>query len=87
MKLIFILMIALVLTGCADAVSVQNCVVGEPVGFWFGLWHGLIAPFSFIGSLFNDHIAVYAVNNSGGWYNFGFLLGVGAFSSTSTSIK
>jgi hypothetical protein len=27
-----------------------------------------------------DDVAIYAVNNSGGWYDFGFLLGIGGFS-------
>ncbi len=65
----------LFLSGCADAIQYQydkNIIV---VGFWYGLWHGLIAPISFIISLFNDKVAIYAVYNNGGWYNFGFLLG------------
>ena len=44
-------------------------------GFWSGLLHGIIAPFSFIVSLFNDKVAVYAVNNNGNLYNLGFILG------------
>ena len=31
----------------------------------------------FIGSLFFDDIAMYAINNNGGWYDFGFVLGAG----------
>jgi hypothetical protein len=49
---------------------------GLVAGFWRGLWHGLIAPVSFIISLFTDHVRVYEVHNSGGWYDFGFMLGV-----------
>lgn len=49
----------------------------EPVGFWYGLWHGMTFPFSWIGSLFCDSISVYAIYNNGGWYDFGFALGVG----------
>lgn len=63
----------LLLTSCAD--SVQLSLPGEPSGFWAGLWHGLILPISFIGSLFSDNIAIYAINNSGGWYDFGFYWG------------
>jgi hypothetical protein len=38
----------------------------------------MTAGISFIGSLINpEKYVVYAVNNNGGWYNFGFLLGVG----------
>ena len=49
----------------------------EPAGFWAGLWHGVISPVTFIVSLFNDDVAIYEVNNDGGWYDFGFLVGVG----------
>ena len=67
--------VLLILTGCAD---VGECVQNaEAAGFWSGLWHGFIMFFSFIGSLFSDDIAMYAVNNTGGWYDFGFLLGAG----------
>jgi hypothetical protein len=31
---------------------------------------------TFIVSLFSDVAHVYEVHNNGGWYNFGFLLGV-----------
>lgn len=68
----------LFLSGCADAVNYDLSSYREPVGFWYGLWHGIITPFSFIGSLFSEDIAVYAIYNNGAWYNFGFLLGCGA---------
>ena len=64
-------------TGCADVENIKQCTIGHTYGFWGGLWHGLITPFSFIGELFSDNISVYASNNNGGWYDFGFLLGVG----------
>jgi hypothetical protein len=48
----------------------------EPAGFWFGLWHGMIAVFAFIASLFSDNVAIYEAHNTGGWYDFGFLVGV-----------
>jgi hypothetical protein len=47
-------------------------------GFWLGLWHGLISPITFLVSLFNDHVSIYEVHNNGGWYNFGFMIGVSA---------
>ncbi len=47
----------------------------KPAGFWAGLWHGIIIVITFIISLFTDSVHMYEVNNSGGWYNFGFLLG------------
>lgn len=66
-------------TGCADASNVQECLppTEHTYGFWGGVWHGMITWFSFIGSLFSDNIAVYAVNNNGAWYDFGFVGGLG----------
>lgn len=51
-------------------------VQGEPAGFWYGLWHGMIAFVTLIIHIFNPDVAVYEVHNTGGWYDFGFLLGV-----------
>lgn len=53
----------------------------KPAGFWAGFWHGLIAPVTFIVSLFNDNVSVWETSNKGKLYEFGFLLGVGAFAS------
>lgn len=80
-KVLLLFAILIVFTSCHHVVDVQACVQGAKVyGFWNGLWHGMIAGISFIGSLFDHTISVYAVNNNGAWYNFGFLLGVGAWS-------
>ena len=46
------------------------------VGFWRGIWHGFIAPFAFIISLFNDSVGIYEAHNNGNWYNFGYVLGL-----------
>jgi hypothetical protein len=48
---------------------------GDVAGFWQGLWHGIISPFTFVISLFSKNITVYEVHNNGGWYTFGFLIG------------
>lgn len=64
---------------CADVEPVQECLEGKRYGFLFGLLHGFITPVSFIGSLFDDSVAIYAVNNTGGWYDLGFLLGSGGW--------
>ncbi|MCG8373943.1 MAG: hypothetical protein MI700_10435 [Balneolales bacterium] len=68
---------ALLTFSCAQAIDVQQFVDSEPYGFWNGLWHGIIAPFSFFVSLFKEDVAIYAINNNGGWYDFGFVLGAG----------
>jgi hypothetical protein len=75
---IVIVLVAVLLSACAAG---PNPLVekGDDVpGFWKGLWHGLIAPVTFIISLFNDEVGIYEVVNSGGWYNFGFLFGLTA---------
>ena len=70
---IFIISISL-LTSCAagDAQFTPEA----PAGFWYGLWHGVISVISLVIHLFNDSVVVYETNNTGGWYDFGFLLGV-----------
>ena len=77
----------LLLTGCADEVSFEQAKFTDPVGFLYGLWHGIIFPFAWFVSLFSDSTAVYAIYNNGGWYDFGFFLGVGGLSSSSVTIK
>lgn len=74
---LFLLGIVLLMSGCADVETIDNCVVDKPYGFFGGLWHGIVAPIAFFGSLIFDSIAIYAVNNNGGWYDFGFVLGSG----------
>ena len=45
-----------------------------------GIIQGFIAPITFIVSLFDDDVAMYAINNSGWLYDLGFLIGIGGFS-------
>lgn len=77
-KIIWPLVAVLIFTAsCAQAIDVQQFVSAEPYGFWSGLWHGFIAPVTFFVSLFVEEVAIYAVNNNGGWYDFGFVVGAG----------
>jgi hypothetical protein len=80
--ILLVIILVLLISSCADVSHIEKClpVAEHTYGFWGGLWHGLVAPFAFIGSLFSDNIAVYAHNNNGGWYDFGFVLGIGGFS-------
>lgn len=71
------LLVIIIFSSCAKVTPIEECVIDAPYGFLGGLWHGIIAPLSFILSLFFDDIAMYAVNNNGGWYDFGFVLGAG----------
>ena len=75
----FFLSLIIILTGCAQNEAVKQCLSGHTYGFIGGLWHGFIAPFDFIGMLFNEKITMYAQNNNGGFYALGFLLGSGGW--------
>ena len=68
--------LTLLLAACASQVPSAVEQGADVPGFWWGLWHGFIFPFAWIGSLFDADIAVYSVPNTGGWYDFGFFLGV-----------
>lgn len=76
--IIFPILIVLI-SGCAHNEVVDQCLMGHTYSFFGGLWHGFIAPFDFIGMLFNDKITMYAQNNNGGLYALGFLLGSGGW--------
>lgn len=69
----------LALSGCVagpnESVNTPN-EAGRVAGFWQGLWHGIIAPITFVVSLFSDKVYVFEVHNNGNWYVFGFLLGL-----------
>lgn len=75
-RLIVPLAALLALTACASQIPAAVAEGGETPGFLWGLWHGFIFPWAWIGSLFDEDIAVYAVPNSGGWYDFGYFLGI-----------
>ena len=68
---------ALALAGCARQVG--SAVEPGAPGFLFGVWHGFIFPLAWLLSLVMPDVAVYAVPNNGGWYDFGYFLGVVVF--------
>ena len=78
MKRLAILLPTLLLSACAATQS-SSAVAGTAPGFWLGLWHGFIFPVAWVVSLFVDSVAVYAVPNNGGWYDFGYFLGIVVF--------
>jgi len=81
-KVIIISILILILfSSCADTVPYEVLIDDSPYGFFGGLWHGICVPISFFGSIFFDDIAMYVINNNGGWYDFGFFLGIGGLSS------
>ena len=64
-KLIVLIFPLLILSGCADSVSFSDAESISEVGFWHGLWHGMIAPIAWILSLFMDEVSIYAIYNNG----------------------
>ena len=75
-----LLVVVVMLAGCLPG---PNSLVDTPdeqdqvAGFWQGLWHGIIAPVTFVVSLFTRNVHFYDVHNNGNWYNLGFVLGAG----------
>ena len=84
MKKLLLGFLVVFVAGCADKVSFNVAAYIEPVGFWYGLWHGLIFPISSIIYWFSDNTAIYAIYNNGGWYDFGFIIGMSGFSTIIT---
>lgn len=76
------------LTGCAN----PNDYAGNPglqghaIGFFLGFWHGLIAPFTLLASIFMSGFGVYEVHNTGISYNFGFVFGLLFWGGSSTQV-
>ncbi len=68
--------LALLMSACAGQIDAGVSTDAGTPGFLWGIWHGFIFPWSWIGSLFSPDIAVYAVPNKGAWYDFGFFLGI-----------
>jgi len=61
------------LTGCmAGGGSYDD----HTAGVFSGIWHGWIAPFSLVISIFNKNISIYEANNTGWWYDFGFYIAI-----------
>jgi len=65
----------LALSACAATQASDAVAPGAP-GFFLGLWHGFIFPVAWVVSLVVPKVAVYAVPNSGGWYDFGYFVGI-----------
>ena len=65
-------------------ITAAGCMPGDgehtadqPAGFFWGVWHGWIAPISLIwGLLFNPDIRLYEPQNSGWAYDFGFYIAI-----------
>lgn len=68
--------VAALLVSCAT--QPPPSAIYDPPGFFSGLIHGFFILFSFIAGLVTDY-RIYAFPNSGGWYDFGYLIGAAMF--------
>ncbi len=73
----------LLVTMVLFCVTLSGCVPGDGTnsptnvaGFFSGVWHGWIAPFSLIYSFFNNDIRIYEVYNNGFLYDLGFYMAI-----------
>lgn len=71
--IIIALLLTVLLSGCAPGDVRFN---ERPANFLAGIWHGWIAPFTLIISLFNSKVSMFEVNNTGWWYSFGFYIAI-----------
>jgi hypothetical protein len=72
----FAALLPLILLAACAARQSGGSVAPEAPGFLLGVWHGFIFPVAWVLSLFLDNVAVYAVPNNGGWYDFGYFVGI-----------
>jgi hypothetical protein len=69
-----VILLSTVLTGCIPGDGANN--TNNPAGFFWGVWHGWIAPISLVGAFFNHKLRVYEIMNTGWWYDFGFYIAI-----------
>lgn len=64
-------------------ILLSGCVPGDGsytdenrAGFFWGIWHGWLAPVSLIIGIFNNQLRVYETLNTGWWYDLGFYMAI-----------
>jgi hypothetical protein len=71
---LIVVMVAL-LAGCVPGDGTNTAA--KPANFFWGVWHGWVAPISFIIGLFDGgKTRIYEINNVGQWYDFGYYIAV-----------
>ena len=75
-KLICLLLLIALITFAGCIPGDGKHTVEKPAGFFWGIWHGWIAPISLIWHLFDSDIRLYEPHNTGWWYDFGFYIAV-----------
>lgn len=78
--LFIVILLFLSMTGCMP--GDRRYTQEKPAGFFWGIWHGWIAPVSLIVGFFNRSVRIYEVNNTGWFYDLGFYISIiGGFGS------
>ena len=72
--IVVLLGLSFLLAGCVPGDGTYTAE--DPAGFFWGIWHGWIAPVSLIAGIFNKNIRVYEAINTGWAYDFGFYIAV-----------
>jgi len=71
---LIMILVCLSLSGCIPGDGTNSAT--HTAGFFSGIWHGWIAPFSLIYSIFNRATGIYEVYNNGLLYNFGYYMAI-----------
>ena len=84
-----VLLVVVLLASCAPgSARFEDQEPDREAGFFWGVWHGWIAPVSLIWQLFNSSIRIYEGHNTGFWYDLGFYLAIlGGFGGLSATRK
>jgi hypothetical protein len=71
---ILLVYILIGLSGCLPGDG--SATSSDPAGFFWGIWHGWMAPLTLIIGIFDNDIRVYELYNTGWWYDFGFYIAI-----------
>ncbi|MCH6199650.1 hypothetical protein MMU07_08670 [Aquiflexum sp. LQ15W] len=86
-KILSGVLLLILMSSCAENVPLDQCLTGKTYGFFWGIWHGIIAPISLVISLFDKDVAMFAMNNTGFLYGLGFLIGSGGWGILASNAK
>jgi hypothetical protein len=71
---ILVIVISIMLTGCIPGDGTNTNL--RPAGFFWGIWHGWIAPISLVIGFFHREIRIYEAINTGWTYDLGFYIAI-----------
>ncbi len=72
---IALVLLSAALTGCLPGDGTSG--PSKRAGFFWGVWHGWVAPISLIGEIFfNKNLSIYEAYNSGWGYDLGYYMAI-----------